>query len=90
VRIEARVNARTHDFTVVVGDSAYEMDADAHMPNGVCIYLGAAKDLDDLGYKTLAREVPIGIMRKVVELVQEQYAEAEMARAEIRHPSVGW
>jgi hypothetical protein len=89
MRIEARHNASTRDFTVVVGDSVYEMNADAHLPNGCCIHLGDAKDLDLSGL-CRAHEVPVGIMRKVVELVQQQYAEAEMAREEVRHPSVGW
>ena len=67
-----RVWKTEHDFIVAINHDCYEMDANAYLPNGVCIYLGQTKDIDFHSYQELAREedIPLGILRQVVNLVR--------------------
>jgi len=39
-----------HGYMAVIGQDAYEMSADANMPNGVCIYSGNVDADSDLAY----------------------------------------
>jgi hypothetical protein len=58
-------------YIVQVGDEMYEMSSDAHMPNGVCIYQGTARDLAWTVRRSPVHEVPLGIVKWIAYRVQD-------------------
>ena len=67
MRIEVRKNKE--EWTVIIGCHAYQMNAHADRPDGVCDYVGAIKS-PGVVLNPQVEEVPIGIVRKIVELVE--------------------
>ena len=78
-RPQIRVWKTDHDYIVAINRDCYEMNADADMPNGVCIYLGQTEDIDF--HKAARRQldrtdyIPVGIIRQVVKMVWTQQDE---------------
>ena len=66
-----------HYIVIIDGDS-YSMSADAHTPNGVCMYYDTAEEaLDDVKpLKPLSPlEVPEGVWRTIKRIVARNYLE---------------
>ncbi len=60
-----------YNYLVIVGKDLFEMSADAHAPNGVCVFLGAASELDLWGNTgggvraVGVRDIPSGVVKQV-------------------------
>jgi hypothetical protein len=66
-------NKTTGTFLVYIGfgdehDEMYEMSADAHLPNGVCMFLGERGERPRPA-QLPASEIPLGVLRAVVRIV---------------------
>jgi hypothetical protein len=78
-RPQIRVWKTDHDYIVAINHDCYEMNADADMPNGVCIYLGRTEEIDF--HKAARRQldrtdyIPVGIIRQVTYLIHRQTEE---------------
>ena len=59
-------------YIVQVDDEMYEMSADAHMPNGVCIFLGTSRDLAWTVRSAPVHEIPLGMVKQIVALAKSQ------------------
>jgi hypothetical protein len=66
--------AGTYNAIVRIGDDVYEMSDDAHMPNGVCIYLGTwkeARSWPGLPQPLVPVSLSAGMARQVVRIALE-------------------
>lgn len=70
MEIRAWKDPEAFDYIVQVGGEMYEMSGDAHMPNGVCIYQGTARDLAWTVRDRPVDMVPLGIVKQIVNLVK--------------------
>lgn len=69
MEIRAWKDPKDPTYIVQVGEDMYEMSDDAHMPNGVCIFAGASRDLAWTVRSAPAYMVPLGIVKRIAYLV---------------------
>ena len=74
--ITAYYNRECNEYYVKVGKHWYEMNAHADIPNGVCIYMGVGERADQRSILDdrweLATELPIGVVRQIVNLIARE------------------
>ena len=92
-----KVNDRTPpcEWFVAIGKDCYEMNANANMPNGVCIYLGSSADVIDGSYVACTSDdmIPVGTLRQVAKLVFAAAVEASERKFvihNVQEPDLFW
>lgn len=75
-----RVWKTDYNYVVAINKDCYEMNMNADLPNGVCIYLGSTADnVDEFQsvYRLLDRTdyIPIGILNQVCRLMMSEFLE---------------
>ena len=72
MKIEILKN-KDSNFIVVIGTAVYEMNRDANMPNGLCIYSGETTDPDynhiQKVYSLYTGDISQGIMKKIAKII---------------------
>lgn len=64
-----RIWKGTYNYVVAINDDCYEMDANADLPNGICMYLGSIDEISTCSSPMTRNEkVPIGIIRQIMSL----------------------
>jgi hypothetical protein len=73
-RFRIRVYGGRPTFLVRINDGIWEMDYHAHLPNGVCIYVGIAKNFPRTlrGLRLIpTKDIPPGIKTRVNRIICE-------------------
>ena len=79
--VNVKVVRNDIDYDVLIGNSVYEMNSDAAMPNGVCIYIGELDNPNDFNQTSRQRilrkhplpenKIPAGILRQTERLLRD-------------------
>ena len=69
--IKAYRNTDTDDYTIVIGEDAWEMNSEATQPNGVCIYLGPIEGITiEAGSARPLGTMPKQILVKILHIIE--------------------
>jgi len=85
--VEAWKIGESEQYIIRLGDDIYEMNRDAHLPNGVCNYLEEWDEVAFMptGYAKVAA-IPLGIAQQIATLAY--VAGQERGRRQGRHQGV--